>query len=111
MCCKNTFSLQYKNEFIERIVSSGDEKPVPKEELFESWRGSISRGFNSSSFLFVCFLAAECGMQDLSLLTRGQTYDPCTGRAESSFFLFVLKEDNCFTMLCWFLPYNSMNQP
>ena len=20
------------------------------------------------------------------------------------------REDNCFTMLCWFLPYNSRNQ-
>ena len=20
-------------------------------------------------------------------------------------------EDTCFTMLCWFLPYSSMNQP
>ena len=25
-------------------------------------------------------------------------------------FLFFLLEDNCFTMLCWFLPYNNMNQ-
>ena len=25
-------------------------------------------------------------------------------------FFFKL-EDNCFTILCWFLPYNSMNQP
>lgn len=27
-----------------------------------------------------------------------------------SLFYFTLK-DNCFTMLCWFLQYNSMNQP
>ena len=25
-------------------------------------------------------------------------------------FFFKL-EDNCFTMLCWFLPYISVNQP
>ena len=26
-------------------------------------------------------------------------------------FLFFKLEDNCFTILCWFLPYISMNQP
>ena len=28
-----------------------------------------------------------------------------------SYFFFSFKlEANCFTMLCWFLPYNIMNQ-
>ena len=27
-----------------------------------------------------------------------------------SFFAFLKLGDNCFTVLCWFLPYNSMNQ-
>ena len=27
------------------------------------------------------------------------------------FFLIFLLEDNCFTILCWFLPYINMNQP
>ena len=27
------------------------------------------------------------------------------------FYDFFKVEDNCFTTLCWFLPYNNMNQP
>ena len=29
------------------------------------------------------FLAAQCGMQDLSSLTRDQTHAPCMGNMES----------------------------
>jgi len=27
------------------------------------------------------------------------------------YIMFFLSEDNCFAMLCWFLPYNNANQP
>ena len=27
------------------------------------------------------------------------------------FFFFFKLENNCFTILCWFLPYNISNQP
>ena len=27
------------------------------------------------------------------------------------FFFFFKLEDNCFTMLWWFLPYDKVNQP
>ena len=27
------------------------------------------------------------------------------------FTFFFKLEDNCFTMLCWFLPYNNVNRP
>ena len=29
--------------------------------------------------------------------------------AEELFFFNIFLEDNCLTMLCWFLPYNNVN--
>ena len=41
---------------------------------------------------------------------------PCLGKSSQSsnimvfFFFLILLEDNCFTILCWLLPYINMNQ-
>ena len=35
--------------------------------------------------------------------------DPDSTAEELFFFFNIFLEDNCLTMLCWFLPYNNVN--
>ena len=46
--------------------------------------------------------------------SHGSPWGSTPGKPElgpARFFLFFKLEDNCFTVLCWFLPYGNVNQP
>ena len=61
-----------------------------------------------SSFLFLLHQFQEfISCYECLFCLRFQTY--CHKVNDEILFLFKL-EDNCFTMLCWFLPYNNINQ-
>ena len=91
------YTLQYQNYFFPCHSFMAASLGQQLDLIIHLWE------FSNSHTLIVC----------LQYVILAEQYVIWSGQHTTgmSFFLMCLFEDNCFTVLCWFLPNINMNQP